>query len=395
MRPCLLDLQLRLTKNLCTKPEPKPQPQLPQDGANVTLTIAGTWCGSLALELLLARSNVKSRCTAGRCRRPASAPSAQPARVMPAALPTPRRHTPRTTAAAGATQTQVADQASRVVAAVAKLLGRHASEAPFVAAVAGGPGAEEALGEGAFRVASAGAGGGLYRIQSAPGANPFTSASPFNGLADGWLQFEGPSYTSLSTQSADAQEDAGGEHADKGSVKDKGKGALSKKDTNNDPGSAVVVTLAAPSGDPEALYSRATDAEALATLVGELGAMGLVLDREPSVVAFKVRAGWGLTCGWRRCRRPAVWLCALRQRRSTAGRMPRCSPPWQGSRADACCGACPAAGRQGSAAGRCNGTCPRAPAPARGNARRPCRGCQPGCRPGPCWHRGNRGCRQR
>lgn len=244
---------------------------------------------------------------------------------------------------AGATQTQVADQASRIVAAVAKLLGPGAVVPPFLASVSGGPG-EEALGEAAFSVTSADQGsggskgsGGLYRIQSAPGTSPFTTPSPFSGLDAGWLQFEGPSYISLqedmSVQSSDAAQGGagGGKHIQQ--HKGKGGAGVSKKDTAstvNAPAAAagkpVVVTLAAAGDDPLELYASASDAAAAATLVGELAAMGLVLEKQPAVVPYLV--SWATNVGGgqsqdvqgatpTRCGGPAAPLCCRPARLSS------------------------------------------------------------------------------
>lgn len=135
---------------------------------------------------------------------------------------------------AGATPQQVRDQADRLAAAVAQLLGPGASS-PFVAEAAGGPSdgmAPDAAGESTFSVQSV----------SVPVGRP--ASGP--GLPkDGFMQFEGLTYGP--EESFSIQSSAGGSSVDARSM----------------PGAPVApplsVTLAVAGADPLALHQHAAD----------------------------------------------------------------------------------------------------------------------------------------
>lgn len=111
---------------------------------------------------------------------------------------------------AGATQTQVADQASRISSAVAQMLSPGMTGTPAVVALRGGPGASDSH-SGARAVAGQQAQQAQREqeaslaVQSAPVGQP--ASDPFL-LKDGFMQFEGPTYPPsepglLSIQSAE------------------------------------------------------------------------------------------------------------------------------------------------------------------------------------------------
>lgn len=95
------------------------------------------------------------------------------------------------------TAQQVADQKDRLVAAVEQLLSPGATDT-FVAAVAGGPAADAAGGEA----------GGAFQVQSAEERTPVAPGSAAAGgpgalPKDGFMAFEGPSFSTFSTQSSE------------------------------------------------------------------------------------------------------------------------------------------------------------------------------------------------
>lgn len=148
----------------------------------------------------------------------------------------------------GATKQQVKDQADRLAAAVAALLGPGASR-PFVAATTGGP---------ADGMAADPAGEGTLRVQSLPVGRP--ASGP--GLPqDGFMQFEGLTYGPEEQASFSIQ---GGAAATSGQV-----GARSM------PGAPVAeplsVTLAAAGDDPLALHQHAADPARWGWLGGRKG----------------------------------------------------------------------------------------------------------------------------
>ncbi|KAI7840372.1 hypothetical protein COHA_005916 [Chlorella ohadii] len=169
--------QLRLSKDMCQPPAAAAAPELPQDGANVTLTFAG------------------------------------------------------------ATQTQVADQASRISSAVAQMLSPGMTGTPAVVALRGGPGASDSH-SGARAVAGQQAQQAQREqeaslaVQSAPVGQP--ASGPFL-LKDGFMQFEGPTYPPSEP------------------------GLLSIQSAEDGTGSGdVQVVLAASGSDPLVLYQHAS-----------------------------------------------------------------------------------------------------------------------------------------
>lgn len=171
-------------------------------------------------------------------------------------------HLPSSTV--GTNRAMVADQDDRLTAAVTKLLGPGATNT-FVAALTGGPGADDGTGE--FAVTSGGGAGQGAQVEPTPAGQ--TAALPFL-LADGFMQFEGPSFSSQST---------GGKPAADLSVQE-----ASVQDAAPAP---LRVTLAATGDDPLALCEHASDTAARETLASDLAAMGLTLSGEPSVVPLQ------------------------------------------------------------------------------------------------------------
>ncbi|PRW56282.1 hypothetical protein C2E21_4979 [Chlorella sorokiniana] len=196
--------QLRLTKSMCEPREAAPAPELPQDGANVTLSFAG------------------------------------------------------------ATQTQVASQSSRISSAVAQLLSPGVTSTPAVVALSGGPGASDshsgaqaAIGQQAEQAQQEKE--ASLAVQSAPVGQP--ASGPFL-LKDGFMQFEGPTYPSeRSTLSIQSVEDG------------------TRGSSNGD----VQVVLATAGSDPRVLYEHASSPDRQEALAGALAGMGLTMSGLPQV----------------------------------------------------------------------------------------------------------------
>lgn len=134
----------------------------------------------------------------------------------------------------GATQTQVASQASRISAAVGQMLSPGVTSTPAVVSLSGGPGASDShsgaravAGHQAQQAEEAG-----LSVQSAPTGQQ--ASGPFL-LKDGFMQFEGPTYPSEgSTLSIQSVEDGTSGSGD------------------------VQVVLAAAGSDPRVLYDHAS-----------------------------------------------------------------------------------------------------------------------------------------